>query len=112
MFGICPQKKKKKKASDSFTFKKISLVVHWLRLHASNAGGMGSSPGQGTNIPHASQHGQKLNKNKKWSPWCFLKFLMKFTAFIYLFFQGKENKGEGVLQNVAGIRELSNGALL
>ena len=30
---------------------------------------------------------------------------------LYLFFQGKENKGEGVLQNVAGIRELSNGAL-
>ena len=43
----------------------ISPVVQWLRLHASNAGGMGSSPRQGTNIPHASQHGQKLNKNKK-----------------------------------------------
>ena len=29
----------------------------------------------------------------------------------FFFFQGKENKGEGVLQNVAGTRELSNGAL-
>ena len=25
-----------------------SLVVHWLRLHAPNAGGMGSIPGQRT----------------------------------------------------------------
>ena len=25
-----------------------SLVVKWLRLHAPNAGGLGSSPGQGT----------------------------------------------------------------
>ena len=30
-----------------------SLVVQWLRLHASNAGGTGSIPGQGTKIPHA-----------------------------------------------------------
>ena len=29
-----------------------------------------------------------------------------------LFFQGKENKREGVLQNVAGIGELSNWVLL
>ena len=32
-----------------------SLVVHWLRLHASKAVGMGSIPGQGTKIPHAVQ---------------------------------------------------------
>ena len=25
-----------------------SLVVHWLRLHAPNAGGLGSIPGQGS----------------------------------------------------------------
>ena len=31
----------------------ISLVVEWLRLHASNAGGAGSVPGLGTRIPHA-----------------------------------------------------------
>ena len=36
----------------------ISPVVQWLRLHASNAGGMGSIPGQGTKIPHAAQCGQ------------------------------------------------------
>ena len=42
----------------------ISPVVQWLRLHASNAGGMGSIPGQGTKIPHASQCGQ-IEKKKK-----------------------------------------------
>ena len=31
----------------------ISLVIRWLRLHVSNAGGMGSIPDQGTKIPHA-----------------------------------------------------------
>ena len=31
----------------------ISLTVHWLRLHASNEGGMGLIRGQGTKIPHA-----------------------------------------------------------
>ena len=30
-----------------------SLVVQWLRLRASNAGGKGLIPGQGTKIPHA-----------------------------------------------------------
>ena len=32
-----------------------SLVVQWLRLHGSNAGGAGLIPGQGTKIPHAVQ---------------------------------------------------------
>ena len=36
-----------------------SLVVQWLRLHASNAGGTGSIPGWGTKIPHALWSGQK-----------------------------------------------------
>ena len=31
-----------------------SLVVQWLRLHAPNAGGPGSIPGQGTKIPQLS----------------------------------------------------------
>ena len=31
-----------------------SLVVQWLRLCASNAGGVGSIPGQGAKIPYAS----------------------------------------------------------
>ena len=34
----------------------------WLRLHASNAGGVGSIPGQGTKIPHAVWHSQKKKK--------------------------------------------------
>ena len=42
-----------------------SLVVQWLRLHASNAGGMGSIPGQGTKIPQAMQCGQKIKERKK-----------------------------------------------
>ena len=39
-----------------------SLVVQWLRLPASDAGGTGSIPGGGTKIPHATQLGQKTNK--------------------------------------------------
>ena len=34
----------------------------WLRFHASTAEGMGLTPGQGTKIPHATQHGQKNEK--------------------------------------------------
>ena len=40
-----------------------SLVIHWLRLHAPNAGGMGSIPDQGSKIPHAVWYSQK-KKNK------------------------------------------------
>lgn len=32
-----------------------ALEVHWLRLHASTAGGVGSIPGQGTKILHVAQ---------------------------------------------------------
>ena len=39
-----------------------SLAVQWLGLHASIAGGTGLIPGQGTQIPHATQHGQKEKK--------------------------------------------------
>ena len=35
------------------------LVFQWLRLHAPNARGMGSIPGWGTKIPHATGWGQK-----------------------------------------------------
>ena len=38
-----------------------SLVVQWLRLRASNAGGAGSIPGQGTKILPA-----KKQKKKAW----------------------------------------------
>ena len=34
-------------------------MVQWLRLHASNARGVGSIPGWGIKIPHAAQRGQK-----------------------------------------------------
>ena len=47
-------KKKKKHPTKTRT----SLVVQWLRLQASTAGGMGSIPGQGTKIPHAAWHSQ------------------------------------------------------
>ena len=42
-------KKKKKKKCQQGT----SLVVPWLRLHASDARGTDSIPDQGTKIPHA-----------------------------------------------------------
>ena len=42
-----------------------SLVVQWLRLHASTAGGTGLTPGRGTKIPHAMWRSQKKIKNKQ-----------------------------------------------
>ena len=42
-----------------------SLAAQCLRLLPSNAGGMSSIPGQGTNIPHASGCSQKLKKKNK-----------------------------------------------
>ena len=56
--GLCPHQantvelKKKKKFE-------TSLVVQLLRLCPSNAGGVGSIPGQRTEIPHAAWHSQK-----------------------------------------------------
>ena len=41
-----------------------SVVVQWLRFHASNAGGMGSIPGRGTKIPHGILV-EKIQKKKK-----------------------------------------------
>ena len=41
------------------------LAVHWLRLHASNAGAAGSIPGWGTKIPHAAWRGQKTKEVKQ-----------------------------------------------
>lgn len=37
-------------------------MVEWLRLSASTVGGMGSIPGQRTNIPSATWHNQKKKK--------------------------------------------------
>ena len=42
-----------------------SLVIHWLRLHASNARCLSSIPGWGTGIPYVEQHGQDKQTNKQ-----------------------------------------------
>ena len=42
-----------------------SLVVQWLRLRASNAGGAGSIPGWGTTVPHAVRLGPPKKIFKK-----------------------------------------------
>ena len=42
-----------------------SLVVQWLRLHTSNAGGMGLIPGGGTKIPHVAQSSHPPPTKKK-----------------------------------------------
>ena len=42
-----------------------SLVVQWLRLHTSNAGGINSSPSWETKIPHAVRHSKTKTKTKK-----------------------------------------------
>ena len=47
-----------------------SLVVQWLKLRASTAGGTGSIPGQGTKIPHACGAAKKKNG-------CFLVLLVE-----------------------------------
>ena len=44
--------------------RRTSLVVWWLRLYASTAGGVGSIPGPGAKILRASQHNQKKKKKK------------------------------------------------
>ena len=44
-----------------------SLVVRGLRLYTSNAGAMGSIPGQGVKIPCAMWLGQKINLKKNYS---------------------------------------------
>ena len=41
----------------------ISLAVQWLRLHASTAGGAGSTPGQRTKILQVAGHGQSINQS-------------------------------------------------
>ena len=41
-----------------------SLVVWWLGLHASTAGGLGLIPGRGTKIPQDVRRGQQQKKYK------------------------------------------------
>ena len=45
-----------------------SVVVQWLKRHASDAEGMSSISGWGTKITHAAQHGHKTHKNKTRAP--------------------------------------------
>ena len=42
-----------------------SLVIQWVRLYASTAGGMGLIPGWGTKIPHAVALPKGKNKQAK-----------------------------------------------
>ena len=42
-----------------------SLVVQWVRLCTSTAGGTSSIPGQGTEIPHAAWWPKQTNKETK-----------------------------------------------
>ena len=69
---------------------RTSLAIQWLRLRASNAGGTGSTPGQGTNargmgsipgqgikIPHATQCGQKQTNKQRTPKGLSLAFLAK-----------------------------------
>ena len=41
-----------------------SLVLSWLRLCTSTAGGTGSVLGQGTKIPNATRHNNRKKKKK------------------------------------------------
>ena len=44
---------------------KSSLVVQWLRLLASTAGGTSLTPGWRTKILHATCHGQNIKEKKR-----------------------------------------------
>ena len=53
------------KKNEKKPIKGTSLVVQWLRLCASTAGGMGSIPGQGIKILHGLWCSQKTNQQTK-----------------------------------------------
>jgi len=48
--------------------KGTNLVVQWLRLYTSAAGGMDSIPDLGTKIPHAMLCSQKEEREKRKKP--------------------------------------------
>ena len=50
-----------------FIYLGTSLVVHWLRLHAPNAGGPGSIPGQGTRS-HMPQRRSRTRQQRSHVP--------------------------------------------
>ena len=51
------------KADQKIHARRNSLVVQWLRLQASTAGGPGSIPGWGAKILQAAHTAKKTNKN-------------------------------------------------
>ena len=59
-----------------------SLAVQWLRLGASNAGGMGSIPGWGTKIPHAVSWPKKKKKGQMVNAMNLLYILQQFYVYI------------------------------
>ena len=59
--AFAPQKISRK-GKETHKIVGTSLVFQWLQFHASTAGGMGSIPGQGTEIPHATWCNQKLKE--------------------------------------------------
>ena len=59
-----------------------SLVVQWLRLCASTTGGLGSIPGQGTKILHATWCNQKIKKKAEGSG-LYVSGLHKMTPHIW-----------------------------
>ena len=67
-------------SSDNFKNWGTSLVIQWLTLHASTAGGTGLIPGQGSKISHATRCGQiQINKIKNWCGICRHKIILKWT---------------------------------
>jgi len=62
MYNIIYETTTTKKKDEDFLG--TSLAVQWLRLHASNARGVSSLPGQGTKCPHAAAK-KKMHRQKK-----------------------------------------------
>ena len=68
-------------------------MVQWLRLsasNASNAGGVGLTPGQGTKIPHAMQCGKKKKKKITFIPYVqrtTTNIYSKFFFYVYILLQ-------------------------
>ena len=60
---IIKEKKKREHPITNIRNERTSLVVQWLRLHAPNAGGIGSIPGG--EIPHACMPLGMAKKKKK-----------------------------------------------
>ena len=85
---------------DKIDFTKIlnfwtSLVIQWLRLHSSNAEGMGLISCQGTRVPHVSQptkiktvvHQRTLSRKVKIQPIKWKKYL-KLLHLILILYKG------------------------